>query len=514
MRVTRLGCVVVLLVAQSAWAAPGDPFGGDVAGCYPADRDAAKCEAAVTKAVGKAILCLALCHVKRADGKLDAAGETACIDGDPTKSCRARYDKVVGTASKIGPLCPPAMDAAYRAGLFATTRAEVNARNDRGYPCAVTTTTTTTTSTSTTSSLPPCPDQDGDGWTTCDGDCCDSPAGCPDPAHVNPGALEIVGNGVDDDCDPSTSDTSPAPGCSTLQSFTGVTPLAVAQAMEICQTTSADAPLPQRKWGLISVEFVLADGTAPTAAQLSDMQNYQAAILTAYGTGGVVPTAGATMAGISNGRMRDENDPGFVNPNGGTTFTSAVQPPAVYTAAHGGALQPGACGASTCPVGSGANDSINVRLTLRVPTNMRSLAYDFRFFSAEYQSYQCTAFNDYYLALLTSGAAGIPADHDISFDALGHAVSVNNGFFQVCGGNGKNCGTCPYGTGALAGTGMELANTGGGTPWLTSEAPVAPGETIQLEFTIFDVSDHILDSVALLDHFRWSPQTVTVNTHQ
>ncbi len=166
----------------------------------------------------------------------------------------------------------------------------------------------------------------------------------------------------------------------------------------------------------------------------------------------------------------------------------------------------------SCPVGTGANDSVNVRLQIRVPTNAQSFSYDFRFFSGEYQSFQCTSFNDYYLAMLTTGAPGIPADQNISFDANGKAVSVNNGFFQVCGGNGKNCGACPNGVAELVGTGMDSVN-GGGTAWLTTDAPIVPGETMVLELMVFDVTDHIYDSLALLDNFRWALTAAVVGTH-
>src|SRR4029077_4211819 len=47
----------------------------------------------------------------------------------------------------------------------------------------------------------PCLDQDGDGWTTCQGDCCDNTTQCANPALVNPGAIEVNGDGIDNDCD-------------------------------------------------------------------------------------------------------------------------------------------------------------------------------------------------------------------------------------------------------------------------------------------------------------------------
>ncbi|MEP7122275.1 MAG: choice-of-anchor L domain-containing protein [Byssovorax sp.] len=372
-------------------------------------------------------------------------------------------------------------------------------------------------------------DADGDGWTTCNGDCCDSPGpGCPSPAQINPGAFEVVGNGVDDDCDPSTSDINPATACAPAAKFATVTSLDVAQAMDICQTTTANAPLPTKKWGLISSQQILPNNVVPTAAELANIQNNQTALLTDYGAV-IVPHKGPTMAGISSGYMRDQTDPlptgqaQFTPPNGGKAFTAAVSftpipsplsPLGFYLSKHAGGLPASVgCNVNGCPAGSGANDPASVQLKIRVPTNANSFSYDFRFFSAEFQSFQCTTFNDFYLAILTSQAPGIPADHNISFDSLKNAVSVNNGFFQVCVPKGGACGACPFGNSELALTGMQLNNTGGGTTWLTTDAPVLPGETITLDLMIFDVSDHLLDSLTLLDNFRWNVQTAVVGTH-
>src|SRR5690606_14868259 len=120
-----------------------------------------------------------------------------------------------------------------------------------------------------------------------------------------------------------------------------------------------------------------------------------------------------------------------------------------------------------------------------------------------------TQYNDFYLALLQSAAPGIPTDRNISFDSFNNAVSVNNGFFDVCSPAG--CYNCPAGTGQLAGTGMQ-SGIGGGTVWLTTTAPVVAGETITLELMPFDVSDRIYDSLVLLDDFEWSVTPASVGT--
>jgi len=36
----------------------------------------------------------------------------------------------------------------------------------------------------------------------------------------------------------------------------------------------------------------------------------------------------------------------------------------------------------------------------------------------------------------------------------------------------KGCYACPNGSGELAGTGMQIGNTGGATNWLTTDAPI------------------------------------------
>jgi hypothetical protein len=363
------------------------------------------------------------------------------------------------------------------------------------------------------------PDIDGDGWTTCNGDCNDN------NALVNPGAFEVVGNGIDDDCDPATSDVNPAPTCSTVKKSAGVTALDVAKAMDLCQTTTANPPLATKKWGLLAQTQLLANGTVPNATDLLNIQNKQTEIMLTYGNI-IKPHKGTTFAGMSTGAMRVPADGvgQFVNPVGGTSYASSIPfsplpagPLGTYMAAHSNDLLPGKCGAMGCtllPTNlDSANDSVDVQLKIRVPTNAKSMSYDFRFFSGEYQSYQCTSFNDYYLAILTSGAPGIPADHNISFDTLGNAVSVNNGFFDVCGGNLQNCGNCPSGTAELAGTGMDAPANGGGTTWLTTDAPVVSGETLVLDLVIFDVGDHAFDSLVLLDNFRWGLNTTAVTTH-
>lgn len=336
------------------------------------------------------------------------------------------------------------------------------------------------------------PDVDGDGWTACQGDCCETTSQCGTPALVNPGAYDVAGDAIDDDCNGIVGPVT----CDQPAKLTDLSPDDLARAMEICQTASENPATPQEKrWGLISAQFLLANGSPPDGSVLDSMRNNQTAALDNYG---VNPTRkGPTMVGMSSGKMRDKGDPDYSG--FGSTYGFYSQPPPLYLAAHGGSLVSSQGCSGNCAAGTGANDPVLLRLRVRVPTNAKSFSYDFRFFSAEYQTYQCTQYNDFFLAMLESQAPGIPADRNLSFDSKNNPVSVNNGFFEVCAK--KGCNACPSGTGDLSGTGMEAL--GGATKWLTTVAPVVPGEVMTLDLTIFDVSDDYLDSLALIDNFQW-----------
>jgi hypothetical protein len=331
--------------------------------------------------------------------------------------------------------------------------------------------------------------------------------------------LELVGDGVDNDCDPATSDVTPPAACSTTEKLTGVTASDAAKALGLCQTTTATPPLPLKKWGLVTASQLLANGTVPNATDLATMQNSQSAIMVKFGDV-VRPTHGATMLGLSTGAMRTPGQPGYVSGAAGSSFLSSIafsplpgDPLGPYLAANGNALVAATCGSATCPTGTGANDSVNVRLVVRVPTNVRGFSFDSRLFSAEYQTYQCSMFNDVFLASVRGTAPGIPLDGNVTFDSLGVPLSVNSKFLDICGGNGKSCGTCPAGIAQLAGTGLDTLK-GAGTPWLTTDVPATPGETITIQFVLFDVGDHAFDTHVLLDNFRWNASSVPLSTHR
>jgi hypothetical protein len=330
-------------------------------------------------------------------------------------------------------------------------------------------------------------DPDGDGYSVCAGfgDCCELGESCgADPALVNPGAYEVLGNGVDDDCDASTDDLI-APSCSMAADF-NATGLAMANAMELCETASDLDPPGSQTWGVLQADIVRVD--------LSDVDNRQKAVLTAFGP--VVALNGATFAGISSGRMRALGQPDAGGFN--TDFGHDSVPPTSYTDANGGGI-PGEAG---CVAATTANDSAMLRLRIRVPANARSFSYDFRYASGEPPVTCPTNFQDPYLALLASGAAGLPADGNVSAQDGGIPFNPVSPLLVTCGAAG------------CLGTGLATSDKIG--PWMTTTAPVVPGEEIVLELMVFDTSDNLVDSLTLFDHFRWStdavPSATTVPT--
>ena len=170
-------------------------------------------------------------------------------------------------------------------------------------------------------------DVDADGWAVADGDCCDdSGQSCGDEAPwVNPGAFDVNGNGIDDDCD-GTIDNPPATDCSTAHKFTALTGTDLAQSIDFCQTTTEGPPLPNRTWGVIDAALFRASGSDSDTY----LVNFQAAVLVEFGNAGNGPLANATMAALATKTARDANDPGFMEVANGPAWNDVRASPVLY----------------------------------------------------------------------------------------------------------------------------------------------------------------------------------------
>ena len=377
-------------------------------------------------------------------------------------------------------------------------------------------------------------DQDGDGWTACQGDCCEILDQCTVPSLVNPGAYDVTGNNFDDDCDGIKD--NPVVTCDSGLASNSGNALDYAKAMDLCQFTVESPPAAsQKKWGVISASLTLADGTGvPAPAARS--------IRTGFGSV-VTPKGGSSFAVLSTGTAADATDtnPSYQAFQGGTDMGKTSSLPADWLAANGNKL-PNAPG---CPPPVGGNtgvDPVMLTIRVRVPTNAKSFSFSSYFLSSEYPEWVCSPYNDFFVALLESSFGGTPAnpaDKNLAFyDPPGPAPIVpvginlargNTGLFSVCKNGPTGCAqsavagtnnTCAT-TLALAGTGMDILNPGpkflgdpgycgtnnqlgGATGYLLSSGNVKPGETITMRFAIWDTSDPWYDSVVLLDNWTWS----------
>ena len=374
-------------------------------------------------------------------------------------------------------------------------------------------------------------DADGDGFTTCGGDCCDSTSeGCATPALVNAGSFEAPGNMVDDDCD-GTVDNAVAANCDAGLTSNSANALDYAKAIELCQTATAT----DKKWGVLSARFTLPSGTGtPNANQRSIRPAFGGTQVQGGGSFVVLSTGNAAAVGQAN--------PPYAAFQGGQVIGTTSSMPTDWVTANNNNL-PNAPG---CPAPTGgltARDPVMLELVVRVPTNAKSFKLSTNFFSSEYPEWTCSPFNDFFVVLLTSawnGQPANPADKNLatytSATMQKYPVGVNlaygnTGLFTQCQNGQTGCATnsgaiagnittCTS-TAGLAGTGMDVGNpapqfandpgycgtnnqSGGGTGWLVTQGNVVGGETITLRIAIWDTSDGYYDSVSIVDKFEWS----------
>lgn len=261
--------------------------------------------------------------------------------------------------------------------------------------------------------------------------------------------------------------------------------------------------------GVVSARWALPDGTDAPMNPNFDLGH---GLMSGFGTN-VTPREGGKLLGLSSGTARQPSDPGYMTPSG---FDKG------YTANHpmGFPKESPACpGVTTGP----PHDAIALEVTLTVPDWANGFAFDFDFYTYEWPGYVCSTYNDFFVAILSPVPMGLP-DGNISFDAMGNPISVNNAFVSVCGclggppcqAGGKTF-TCPAGNAELLNTGFQemigpFAQDHAATSWLTTSAPATPGSTITLLFGIYDSGDGVLDSTTLVDNFRWLPVPPDVGT--
>ncbi len=360
-----------------------------------------------------------------------------------------------------------------------------------------------------------------DGGTTDDGSTPTGEAGCPfcgvdasgdgttPTCSPNPANFDVPGNGCDDDGDGIID--NPQGTCDTGLPATSPTAAQFAKAIGIC-------PNKGDTWGVTTASYT--QGVGSTKAPMAQQYGSGAT----FGSG--VKARQGNVLGILSSGVAAAKDCGTGEFKGNSCSTSgAGNPPAGYP-------KNAKINNTTCPGSTVANDVVDVVLKVQVPANAKGFSFDFNFYSGEWPEWVCTSFNDAFVAWLTSAAwKGNGGDFNISFDGNKNPVSVNNQFFDVCSPANAKVGCdgtaslpadkCSLGNAELQGTGFFISGDnscgqndsgGGATGWLTTQAPVQAGETITLQFMVWNTGDEAYDSSVLLDNFQWIATDTGVST--
>ena len=330
-------------------------------------------------------------------------------------------------------------------------------------------------------------DFDGDGVGACF-DCCETTDQCPFPKEA------WDANNSSDLCEYEVIEAD----CDSEVSASSTNAYDYAKAIGICKTTTEDS----NEWGLISADILTPTGNSANVHTGSN------GLLSALGNV-IRPKEGGLMLGLSSGIVSNPFKEYSSGPISGA--------PGDWVAANGGSF-PSAASCSSSGTSGGVYDAVMLQLRIRVPKTAKSFSFNIYFLTEEYPTWICSQYNDFFIALLDSGYTSSdptlqnPFDKNLAMDSLGNPVGINlapAGLFTQCvNAESKGVTSC-VSTEELQGTGFE---SHGGTGWLTTRGNVVGGEVITLRLAIWDLNDHQLDSLVLIDNFKWDAAEYTPGT--
>ncbi|HQN74337.1 MAG TPA: choice-of-anchor L domain-containing protein, partial [bacterium] len=293
------------------------------------------------------------------------------------------------------------------------------------------------------------------------------------------------------------------PVCDSLIASDTKDPADLAKAMELCPV-SIEFP-----YGLQSALLTFSDGTGS-----GDVPDGQYAVYESFGSS-IVPVSGDAFLLFSTGAVADPVS--NLSVNNAKTHNA----PSDWYETNGNNFPASPDCKDHDPSNNPARDSVMLTLDIKAPVNAKSFSFDAYFFSADYSAYVCTQFNDFFVALLDSAYSTDtpdfqnPFDKNLAVDENGNSLGVNfvmSGLFTVCklpDGEMTDLNKYCEGSESLAGTGYE---NHGATGWLKVKGNIVAGEEFKLRLALWDSADQILDSLVILDNWKWHKENIMPGT--
>lgn len=333
--------------------------------------------------------------------------------------------------------------------------------------------------------LPPCQpakvgaDNDGDGFA--------QPEDCNDNDRlVNPGAFELVGDAVDNNCDGAVDEViSGCDDASDVIAFDTQDARALARAMGVCGPSSGG-----RSWGVLDARVEAFSGTFTGAPLQYGVQSPTAPEF--------APRQGRSVLMLSTRSARFYPQPGWDGPVADLGRTDFPPPGFPYPDE--------VCKASNPNV---AWEPISLRIRFRTPTNAARASFKVAFGAEHYDLATCNDANDAFAVFMRETALGVGSNHATLAD--GRPISVDTAPFSFCqptsfqvGGETKKY-ACAGGLSAPADRGVYSTDGfAAWTDWVTVTVPVLAGVESELVISVWGAGfSQSFSSAVLVDGWQW-----------